>query len=612
MISKLFIQLIKYKLITGIVLLVIVGGGYFSYAKIFNNDGVVRYATAQVQKGTLIVSISGNGQIDVSDRIDLKPEVSGKITAVYVAKGQEVKKGSLLASIDSRNAERAVSDAEISLESAKIRLEELLRGTDAQSMLQAENALAQAERNLEKAQLTYDNIDDDTERTLADAYESGYNDVSTSFFKLSGYVKDLQDVLGTEKSENEHIVSYKVFLGQDSPFIQKLLDNFYRAQNLYNKNFAFFREVSRDDDRDNVYKLINDTLETTKAIAQTFESARHMYDAIVARSYTQYFISSTIDKMKPKIESDLSSIFSTITSLERTIDTIDTTIQDTPGKIKDAEISLASAKESVESRRLALEELKTGVDRLDIRTQQNTVAQKEAALWDSEEKLAGHFIRAPFDGVIGEINIKTGDSVSSGTTLATLMAKQYIAALTLNEIDVAKVKLNQPVTLTFDAVDGLTLTGKVTDIASTASTNQGVVTYGIAITLDTMDELIKSGMTVTAAIVTEAKPDVLLVPNSAVKSQGGMSYVEVPDESDASVAIANINSAIFKNPIRQQQVEIGPSNDEFVEIISGLKEGDVIVIKTIQPTIIQTTQTNQNSSISIPGLNTGGGQIRMR
>lgn len=593
--------------------MLIITGGYFGYTKIFSNDGMVRYATAQVQKGTLIISISGNGQIDVSDQIDLKPEVSGKIIAVYVTKGQEVKKGSLLAVTDPRDTERSVSDAEIALDDAKEKLDDLLSQPDAQSLRQAEVALAQAKRDLNKAKESYENIEIDTESLLVTAYEDGYNTVVAVFLKLSNYMKDLKDVLGTEPSAEKHISGYELILGQGSLFTQKLLSDYYRANNLFNKNYAFFITVFQDDDRDTVDELINDTLETTRAISQTLDSARHMFDAIILKDYQHLNISSHIDKMKPKIESDASSVSSNISSLQDIKDTIDDTIENTPEKIEDSEWALQSAQEKFDERKLALEELMAGVDSRDIRSQENIVAQKESALLDAKEKLAGHFIRAPFDGVIEEIDIKVGDSVSSSTTLATLMTKQYIANLALNEIDIAKVKLNQPVTLTFDIMDGLTLTGKVTDIASIASTNQGLVTYDIIVTLDTMNELVKPGMSVTAAIITDAKPNVLLVSNSAVKSQGGISYVEIPDDFDMSVAAANVSGAVFENPTRQQQVEIGLSNDEFTEILKGLQEGDVIVTRTIQPTSAQSTQIQQNSSsVQAPGFNTGGtGGIRM-
>ena len=593
MFSKLLKQILKHKFATGIVLLVVIGG-YLGYQNLPRDNIGIQYVTAEVQQGTIIFSVSGSGQIDVSDQIDIKPKVSGKITAVYVKKGQDIKKGALLASLNSRDAQRAVSDAEISLESAKIKLDELFAGADAQSLLQAENALAQAERDLEKAKANYENIEADSESTLVSSYEDGYNDVSTSFFKLSDYMKDLKDVIGTDQRSQKYITGYELILGKDSLFIQKLLVDYDLALNLFNKNFAFFITVFRDDDRDTIYQLISDTLETTKAISRALENARHMYDAAVLNeSYRRLNIASQIDKMQPKIESDLSSVFSTISSLQRTIDTIDDTIQDTPDKIIDAELTLKSAQEKLGDKKLSLEELKAGADPLDIRTQQNIVAQRESALSDAKEKLVNHFVRAPFDGVFAEVIVKLGDSVSSGTTLATLMTQQQIAELALNEIDIAKVKLNQPVTLTFDAVAELTLTGKVTDIASTAFTNQGVVTYGVTITLDTINELIKPGMTVDASIITERKDGVVLVPNVAVQTQGGQTFVE-----------------IMQNDVPQLvPVEVGLSNELTTEIISGLESGVQVVTARLGGEGSSQT-ANVNQSLRIPGLGGGGGGFR--
>jgi len=117
MFSKIFRRIPQHKAITGIILLLIIIDGYFGYQKLKDNDSAVRYAIAAVEKGTLIVSVSGSGQISSSDQIDIKSKVSGDIV---------------------------------------------------------------------------------TERTLNNAYENGYNDVSTAFFKLSDYMKDLRDVLGME------------------------------------------------------------------------------------------------------------------------------------------------------------------------------------------------------------------------------------------------------------------------------------------------------------------------------------------------------------------------------------------------------------------------------
>ena len=119
-------------------------------------------------------------------------------------------------------------------------------------------------------------------------------------------------------------------------------------------------------------------------------------------------------------------------------------------------------------------------------------------------------------------------------------------------------------------------------------------------------------MSVSAAIVIEAKSNALLVPNSAIKSQGGINYAEIIGDDDKNAALAaNSSGAILKNSPRQQRVEIGLSNDEFTEIVRGLQEGDAVVTRIIQSTS-QAAQTQQSSSIRIPGLPTGGSQIRTR
>ncbi len=611
MLSKIFEQILRNKFITVIILLFIVGGGYFGYQGLAGDKNAVRYATAAVEKGTLIVSVSGSGQVTVLDQVDIKPKVSGDITALYINKDQEVKAGQLLATLDSGSAEKAIRDAEVALESAKIKLEELISPPDAQSMLQAENALSQAERDLEKAKKSQETVETDAESTLASTYEDGYSDVSTAFFKLSDYMKDLKDVLGTEQSTEEHISAYKLILGSDSLLIQKLLDDFYQADDLFNENFAFFSGVYRDDDRDTIYQLIGDTLETTKAISQALESARHMYDAIVAGSYTKYNISSTVDKMQPKIESDLSSIFSEISSLQKTIDTIDGTLQDTPDKIKDAELALKSAEEKLGEKKLALEELMAGADPQDIKSQQNIVAQKEDALLDVKEKLAECFIRAPFDGVIAEVSdkVKKGDSVSSSTVLATLITKQKIAEISLNEVDAAKVEVGQKTTLTFDALPEVSMSGKVIEVDTVGTVTQGVVNYGVKIALDTEEKKVKPGMSVTADIITDAKQDVLVLPNSAIKSQGdsySVELVEAPEEMRQQL-LANVSGVMLSSPPKLQPVEIGLSNDLSTEIVSGLTEGDIVVTSTISPNKVQTTKTQTNQSrgtqeFRIPGL----------
>ncbi|MEK7067722.1 MAG: HlyD family efflux transporter periplasmic adaptor subunit, partial [Patescibacteria group bacterium] len=246
-------------------------------------------------------------------------------------------------------------------------------------------------------------------------------------------------------------------------------------------------------------------------------------------------------------------------------------------------------------------------DALDIQSAELTIKQRQNSLLDAREKLADYSVRAPFDGIIAELNLKKGDAASAGTALATFITKQKIAEISLNEVDAAKVKIGQKATLTFDALPDLTLTGQVAEIDAIGAISQGVVTYAVKIGFDTQDERVKTAMSVSASIITEAKTDVLLVPNSAVKSQDESSYVELPAETDIAAATSTANDVAFKEPLRRQAIIVGSTNDEFTEVISGLQENEVIVTRTIQATNNQTSATQSNSTFRIPGITGGGG-----
>ncbi len=228
--------------------------------------------------------------------------------------------------------------------------------------------------------------------------------------------------------------------------------------------------------------------------------------------------------------------------------------------------NIISAERTIEEKIESLVKLKSGTDPLDIKSQELSVEQKQHALSDAREKLADYFMRAPFDGAIAAVSLKKGDSVSSGLAAFTLVARQRLAEISLNEVDVAKIKVGQKVVLKFDALPDLSLTGGVAEISSLGTVSQGVVSYSVKIGFDAQDDSIKPGMSVAAAIITAAKPDVLLVPNAAVKSLNGSGYY---------VEILNNGQP------QSQSVQIGLANDSFTEITAGLKAGDQVVTQTI-------------------------------
>jgi HlyD family secretion protein len=223
-----------------------------------------------------------------------------------------------------------------------------------------------------------------------------------------------------------------------------------------------------------------------------------------------------------------------------------------------------------------------------------TVAEEniKAALADYQNKKSDAVernVKSPIDGTVNAINVKNGDNLgaSSSTHVAPIIIgdlNTLRAQVQVNEVDISNVSIGQKTMLTFDAIQNFTTSGKVEKMDSLGTTTQGVVTYNVTISMDSLDPRIKPDMSVTAAIITELKQNVITVPVSAVKTQEGNSYVEV---LSGSVPI-------------QTTVEVGASNDTSTEIISGINPGDKVVTQTINPNATSTSTTN--SGARVPGL----------
>jgi len=211
------------------------------------------------------------------------------------------------------------------------------------------------------------------------------------------------------------------------------------------------------------------------------------------------------------------------------------------------------------------------------------------------------------DGTVNAVNIKNGDDlskVSSGNSrqvpiiigdLGTMKAQVQV-----NEVDVANVSIGQKVMMKLDALNNFETSGKVEKMDSLGTLSSGVVTYNVTIDFDSLDPRIKPQMSVASSIITDVKQSVLMVPSSAVKSQGGNTYVEV------------LNGATPE----QKNVTVGASNSTSTEILSGINEGDNVVTQTINASsstaASSTSSTNRTGGggggIRIPGLGGGGGR----
>ena len=599
MLKNILHKITSHKFISFVVIVVIAVGGYYSYKKLNPSAVVTSYVLASVEKGTLITSISGTGQISASNQVEVKAKASGEVISLPIKVGAEVKSGALLAQLDSSDAYKNVRDAKTALETAKLELEKALEPIDELTLLQAESSLIQAEQTQKTAK---DNLNK--------SYEDGFNAVSNAFLELPSIISGLRDILYSN-SFTQNQINMDYYADSAKYFDEKILTYrtdaklaYEQARVAYDANFSLYKTASRSSDPSTIESLINQTYETVRLISEGVKSANNLIqfyqDKFTSRGLTPQSLAATqltsLNSYSGKTNTHLSNLLSA------------------KNNIPNYKEDITDAERTIKEKELSLEETKAGTDELDIRAKKIAIQQKTDALSSAQETLADYSVRAPFDGVIAELGIKKGDSLSSGSAVATIITKQSIAEITLNEVDVAKVKVGQKVNLTFDALEDLNITGSVAEVDTLGTASSGVVSYTVQITFDTQDDRVKPGMSVSAVIVLEAKTDALLVPSSAVKSQGDDSYVEiVPADSALDLAAAKSTGVVLNSSPVKTTVVVGLSDDTNTEITSGVSEGDLVIVRTINSSAVKKTTTSSttttkssNSAVQIPGVGGGG------
>lgn len=230
------------------------------------------------------------------------------------------------------------------------------------------------------------------------------------------------------------------------------------------------------------------------------------------------------------------------------------------------------------------------------KNQQAVITQAQASVNSSwlDYILTSPAITAPADGVITSLMYAEGMSIGSldtGTStsnqkVATIKSEGTpIVSVNLSEIDVSQVELGKKVTVKLDSISDKTFTGQVIGVDRIGQTSSGVTQYPAIIKLDSSANQILPNMTVTANIVIDRKDNVLLVPSTAIQKQGNQ------------IAVRLIKG-------KQQQtvsVETGLVSDTQTEILSGLSEGDEVIIVNL------TSNGNQSEGGSVFGSRGFGG-----
>ena len=477
--------------------------------------------TATVQKMDITSSLSSSGTLSPKDTYSITSLVSGEVISADFEEGDQVEEGQVLYVIDATSMESELSSAQSSLE---------------------------------RAQETYD--------LAAEEYDEAVSDYSGNTYKSteSGYIKTLYVKAGDKVSANtkladvynDKVMKLRVpFLNTEASGIgignQGLITLSDTGEQLAGTVIAVANmEESLAGGR--LVRYVTLQVDNPGGLTTSMAATVQIGDYLCAQEGT---FEATLDTV---MNADIATSVEIASMLVNEGDYISKGSALFKMTDKTAESLIRSYKDTMDN---ALESLENAQTKLD----------------NTQDNYEDYTITAPISGQVITKSVKAGDNVNNGSSSATTLAVIYdLSELTfemsVDELDVQSVKVGQTVEVTADAYEGQTFTGEVTNVSLASSYSNGVTNYPVTVTLTETGDLLP-GMNVDGVIILEEAKDTLAVPVDALM-RGNRVYVK--DDS-----VTESNGGVPAG-FRAVEVETGLMNDDYVEIKSGLSEGDEVYV----------------------------------
>ncbi len=254
-------------------------------------------------------------------------------------------------------------------------------------------------------------------------------------------------------------------------------------------------------------------------------------------------------------------------------------------------------------------------DNNNIADQNMSIQQAEATVGNDNTTLSKENMIAPINGIFENVTNANGDSVQSGKTLGTITDLTHLQLqVAVDELDISKIALGQKVDITFADVPGKNYTGTVATIPDSGTSTNSVTTYNVIVTIDSSVGL-KLGMNANASINVQSKDNTLMVPSNAIQTVNGKKYVMEPSTSSSHSSSSSYgskgssskygsSSGNSKSAGKLVEVQTGISNQNDIEIISGLAEGQSLLVQL--PNVSTSTSSKSGGGMGGSGGYGGG------
>jgi len=538
-----------------VIVIVIAGVGWWYRRSQQNGGQEEALPIATVERGDLRVTVSATGVLEPLTTVEVKSRTGGEIKKLYVEAGDYVKAGDLIAQLDPTELQGKIDQAQATVDSAAARVKQSRYSAKAQheqtrtQIEEAQAALEVARARLRQAQSQLEETRESTKQSVIQA-QARLESARASLAEAKLQEQAQPELTNADISQAEaHVREAQATLTNATAELQ-------RQERLLEKGFVSQQDV---DNARRSYETAQAQLQQAQASLQTAQTQQRLQ--IQVRQH-----------QREAAEAALAEAEAALTTAQ--------TSQKTQVQVREKEVE--AARLAVKQAESALVRAKAGTLTDAAKIQDITAAtadrkKAQASLDDVQYNFEHTTVVAPRDGVVLRKHVEEGTvipagtaALAQGTAIVTLadITEMYVMA-DVDEVDISGVEVGQPVDISVETLTDVKITGRVDKLYPQGEEKDNVVYFPVRIkVLDPCPEL-RPGMTADVTILTAERENVLLVPDSAIDRSGRKPSVLLPPTAGGEP--------------QRREVKVGVTNYEQTEIISGLQEGDTVVLPSGAP-----------------------------
>lgn len=516
---KSFLQNLSWtkRILLALAAVIVIYGGY----RLWFAPPTVQYDLATAIRGTMVQEVSVTGNTAPVTNLDLGFENGGTVAVANYDVGAHVDAGAVIARLDTSDLAAQLAQAQANVDAQTAKLKSLEAGSRPEDIQSSEAALAKARQDLANM---YANV----MNTLADGYAKA-NDATRN--QLAGFFNG-----------PETLNPQLTFAVSDSQTLNNAQADRVQATTALN---AWQNEIS-------ALTAASPTNTLEQALADGTSDLAIINNLLVnaSQAVTQAtsLPSATVTAYKTSVTAALAEVNAGTTSVNA------------------AAQNIASQKLTIAQLQADLALKIAGSTPEDIAAQQAQVEQAQANVQSIQVKINKASLVAPFSGVITRQDAKVGEIAAPGAVLVSLISDQGLEVdADIPEADIGKVSVGDVASMTLDAFQGQTFSGKITYIDPGEVSIEGVPTYKTTFMFDGLGPQVKPGMTANIDIISATHDNVVYIPQRAVLTDA---------DSNRTVQVYHGSG----QPIETRKVTVGiRDTNGNIEITSGLNEGEEVL-----------------------------------